>query len=427
MNGERPLRIGLFLIAFPQLAETFIVTKVLKLLEAGFDVQIFTLQADGDWAKFSVLDGRDDIRARVHAVPPVRPLGKVLRRGVAEIARAISTHPRSFAELARHTWKHRHEGELGFFKSLYEHVNFVGHELDILHVEFDYQALGIADLRGYLGCKLLLSARGTLQSSSTFARRPETPSYLFRYADGYHFISQFLEDNMRGLGMPEDLPSWHIEPAIDLSLFQPRPRTSPPGPVRIVSVGRLSWAKGYEFALDAVADLRARGVDFRYDIYGHGPYEEAVRFAIEQHGLQSHVRLAGTRRREEMPEILANADIMLHASLDEGFCNAVIEAQAMELPVVTSDAGGLPENVEDGVTGFVVSRRNARALADKLELLAGNLPLRRSLGAAGRSRARARFDLDKQAEAFVHLYRELAAMPARDHFAQPRPKKSTSR
>ena len=85
--------------------------------------------------------------------------------------------------------------------------------------------------------------------------------------------------------------------------------------------------------------------------------------------------------------------------IEEGFCNAVIEAQAMELPVVTSDAGGLPENVEDGVTGFVVPRRNPAALADKLALLARDPALRRRLGCAGRARATARFDLDRQAEA----------------------------
>ncbi len=401
-------------MAFPQLAETFIVTKVLKMLDAGFDVHLFTVSSGGDWSAFRVLDGRDDVRARVHAVPALAPLQRVLTHGTREVAKVALSAPVPFVRLVQHTWRHRSERRLGVAKSLYEHIRFVGHELDILHVEFDYQGGGIADLREYFGCKLLLSARGTFQNSSTYTDDPDACAYLFRYVDGYHFISTFLEENMRRLGLPDDVPRWHIEPAIDLTLFTPRvrhPRSE--APLQIISVGRLAWAKGYEFALDAVARLRAQGVSFHYTIYGAGPYEEPVRFAIQQLGLAEHVTLAGTRRREQMPEVLAGADIMLHAALEEGFCNAVIEAQSMELPVVTSDAGGLPENVEDGVTGYVVPRRDARALAEKLSVLARDPALRATMGRAGRARALARFDLERQAEAFVRLYRELAALPRR--------------
>jgi colanic acid/amylovoran biosynthesis glycosyltransferase len=411
----KPLRIGLFLVAFPQLSETFIVTKVLKLIDNGFDVHIFTLSSRGDWDKFRVLDGRDDVRARVHVVPPLAPLARVLTKGASEVAKTALGAPADFARLALHTWQHHDVAQLSFAKSLYEHVRFVGHQLDILHIEFDYQALGIADLKKYLGCKLLVSARGTFQNSSTYARAPHACEYLFQYVDGYHFISKFLEANMRKLGLPDDVPRWLVEPAIDLSLFvpQPRPARAPGEPLRIVSVGRLAWAKGYEFALDAVARVRDAGIPFKYDIYGAGPYEEALRFAIRELGLRDHVTLVGTRPRDQMPSIYANADLMLHSAIEEGFCNAVIEAQAMELAVVTSDAGGLPENVADRETGFVVPRRNAQALADKVIVLARDEKLRMELGRAGRTRALARFDLERQADLFVKLYRELAALPPR--------------
>ena len=108
---------------------------------------------------------------------------------------------------------------------------------------------------------------------------------------------------------------------------------------------------------------------------------------------------------------------MVHAALDEGFCNAVIEAQAMALPVVTSDSGGLPENVEDGITGYVVPQRDTDAMAARIALLARDPALRATLGAAGRERALARFDLRDQTSAFVALYRELAALPRRASIA----------
>lgn len=409
----RPPRIGLFVIAFPRASETFIVTKVLKLVENGFDVQIFTLSPDADWESFEVLEGRDDVRERVCIAPPLSLSSSALTLGLRQITARALRHPGEFARLAAHTLEHRNEHRRWWAKSLYERAMFIGHQLDILHIEFDYQGLEIADLKDYFGCRLLLSARGTFQKSSTF--RSGACEYLFRYADGYHVISRYLEDNIRRLGLPPDVPTWRIEPAIDLSLFTPpASRTRAPGrPLRIVSVGRLCWQKGYEFAIDAVARLRKLGVDFKYTIYGAGPYEQAVRFAIREYGLSDRVTIAGPQPREQIPRLLADADVMLHSAIEEGFCNAVVEAQAMCLPVVTSDAGGLPENVENGVTGFVAPRRDATALAEKLALLASSPELRARMGQAGRARALARFDLDRQAEAFVHLYRELLSLPRR--------------
>ncbi len=77
------------------------------------------------------------------------------------------------------------------------------------------------------------------------------------------------------------------------------------------------------------------------------------------------------------------------------------------MPVVASDAGGLPENVADGQTGFVVPRRDPVALADKLELLAGDNVLRQKMGVAGRQRVANCFQLPDQIEAFGRFYREL--------------------
>ncbi|CAN5366055.1 hypothetical protein BH11MYX1_BH11MYX1_20590 [soil metagenome] len=407
------LRIGIFVMTFPQVSETFIVTKVLKMIDAGFDVHIFTIVESPHWDSFTVLSGRDDVRARVHVVPPLAPASAALVVGGVEVVRTALRHPRSFARLARHTWKHRAEQPSGFLKSIYTRIRFVGFELDILHIEFDTQGVGIADLKEFLGCHILLSARGTFQQLSVLDRNPGAPAYLFRYVDGYHFISRFLERNTVSLGLPRDVPTWLIEPAIDLALFTPQPEAPRDGVFRVISVGRLSWEKNYETALDAISVLNKHGIPVDYTIYGAGPYAEPIAYAIQQLGLAHCARLGGVLRREDLPAAYAGATVMLHTAIAEGFCNAVIEAQAMRLPVVTTDAGGLPENVEDGVTAFVVPRRDPGAIAAKLELLARDPELRARMGAAGRMRALARFDLDRQAEAFVELYRELATTPRR--------------
>jgi colanic acid/amylovoran biosynthesis glycosyltransferase len=413
--STRPLRIGIWVIQFPQISETFIVTKVLKLLEAGLDVQIFTVVQSPHWDAFDALRGREDIRARVHVAPPIESLTRALSLGALEVAKVVARHPWGFASYAAHTFRRRRETPTSFLHALYQRLRFVEQRLDILHIEFDAQGIGIADLKEYLGCHVLSRARGTFQRLSINTWMPDAFAYISRYADGYHFISNFLDDNTHRLGLPADIPTWHIEPAIDLTLFSPpKARTRARGaPLKLISVGRLSWAKGYEFALDAVARVREAGVALDYTIYGAGPYAEPIRFAIRQLGLADCVRLGGSLKRDDVPKAYADADIMVHAAIEEGFCNAVIEAQAMELPVVTSDSGGLPENVEDGVTGLVVPRRDPDAMAAQILVLARDPALRNRMGRAGRARALARFDLDAQAAAFVRLYRDLAALPVR--------------
>lgn len=312
-----------------------------------------------------------------------------------------------------HNWRTRQENYVGFWKGLFRRLPFVGQSLDILHIEFDAQGLGIADLKSFLRCRLLLSSRGTFQRTSVPDRFPGVYDYLFRYVDGYHFISKYLRANTYRLGLSPAVPSRLIEPAIDLDLFlQPRDRLlrSPDAPLRILSVGRLDWAKGYEFALDAVARVRDAGILLQYTIVGDGPYEESLIFAARQHNLLDTgvVRFVGAVSQVELLDYYRQADVMLHSAIEEGFCNAVIEAQAMELPVVTSDAGGLPENVESGVTGFVVSRRDPDATAERLIQLARDPELCRRLGRTGRERVQKHFDSSHQVGEFLSLYESMA-------------------
>jgi colanic acid/amylovoran biosynthesis glycosyltransferase len=128
-------------------------------------------------------------------------------------------------------------------------------------------------------------------------------------------------------------------------------------------------------------------------------------FARRQLGVEKSVHFLGGLPPAKVREEMLAADVFLHASVSEGFGNAVIEAQAMGLPVLCSDAGGLPENVVDGETGFVVPRRDSQALAKKLAVLARDPALRHRMGQAGRARAMERFRLDDQIEAFDRLYR----------------------
>jgi glycosyltransferase involved in cell wall biosynthesis len=100
-------------------------------------------------------------------------------------------------------------------------------------------------------------------------------------------------------------------------------------------------------------------------------------------------------------------------SLEEGFGIPAAEAMGCETPVVASDAGGLPEVVENGVTGLVVPRGDSKALAQAIGALLSDPARRRQMGQAGRERALRLFDWDRSAEQFEEIYREVASRMAR--------------
>lgn len=131
---------------------------------------------------------------------------------------------------------------------------------------------------------------------------------------------------------------------------------------------------------------------------------EAIAFAMYQLGINTRVHLMGALSSKETRNYFLKADIYLQPSVSEGFCNAVLEAQSSGIPVVCTDAGGLPENVCSGLSGFVVQRRNPAQMADALEELIINPELRNKMGIEGRNRVMEFFNIQHQIQKFSTAY-----------------------
>jgi glycosyltransferase involved in cell wall biosynthesis len=173
-------------------------------------------------------------------------------------------------------------------------------------------------------------------------------------------------------------------------------------PPLILSVGRLKAPKDFATLVRALALVRA---PFAATVAGDGP--ERAELAALARRLGVRVELAG--ERDDVPRLLAGADVFVLASRSEGLPLSILEAMAAGLPVVASAVGGVPELVEAGVTGLLVPPGEDAALADALEHLLADAELRRRLGAAGRARAAERFDLPRFHAEHLELYRALLA------------------
>ncbi len=286
---------------------------------------------------------------------------------------------------------------------------FFRRPVDLIHFEFGTLAIDRMYLKSILNCKIVVSFRG-YDLNYYKLNQPNVYNEVWEQADGFHFLGKDLLQRAITRGYPNNKLNFLIPPAIDTGLFSPEPTEThklQTSNIRIVSTGRLVWKKGYEYALLAIKQLVNEGHDIHYTIIGDGPLHTALVFAIHQLKLEHHVTLAGKCSQQEIKQYLQHSDIFLHPAVSEGFCNAVVEAQAMGLPVVCTNADGLAENIEDGITGYVAPIYDAPALAAQLTKLISQPDLCMQMGLNGRKRVLQYFELSTQINSFVSMYHTL--------------------
>jgi colanic acid/amylovoran biosynthesis glycosyltransferase len=402
-------RIVLVVQSFPQISETFIVNKFRGLRERGLDVHVVCTKSEPEnWAKFPSLEQSDELKSRVHVSWPHRPLWLAALLLPIVLLRSLFIRPRATTKYLKRGYQ---IFGLNIFRHFYLDSELVLLNPDVVHFEFGAIATGRMYVGKLLKCKLAVSFRG-YDLNFVALEQQDIYSDVWKKADVIHLLGDALWQRAKQRGCHADISKALIPPAVDSTFFQCVRRISSEvgtrfRPFRILSVGRLEWKKGYEYALEAVRLLVERGIDCEYRIVGHGSCVEEVNFACHQFGLVEKVRFLGGCSQTDVRDQMVWADALLHPAISEGFCNAVLEAQSMQLPVVCTDAGGLPENVANGSTGFVVPRRSALEMANQLEVLARDPELRRRMGQAGRARATERFGTEGQIAQFVAMYQKL--------------------
>jgi glycosyltransferase involved in cell wall biosynthesis len=319
--------------------------------------------------------------------------------------RATPALAQAVREAGRGAWAHR----------LVTVAPFAGRRWDLIYFPWNGSAIAMLPLFN-LGMPVVVSCRGS--QLKVAPRNPAREAIrgglreTFRRAALVHCVSQDILDEARNYGL-DPARAELIRPAVDIEFFRPAaPETGPgdgDGPLRIITTGSLIWRKGYEFALRAVAGLRARGVPAQLEVIGDGPERQRILYTAHDLGIDDSVVLLGRLGPERVRDHLRSADAFVLSSLCEGISNAVLEAMACGLPVVVTDCGGMREAVDDGVEGFVVPVRAPGAMADALGALAGSGALRRRMGRAARLRIERDFNLDDQIDRWDGLCRRVVA------------------
>lgn len=393
--AESKTTIGLVLARMPRYSETFLANKIKGLTNSGFNVILFTDKPS---------ESKHGFREVVGYTLPTKPVRRFIVVMAVMILTAICS-PRRFYRF----FKLEHSGRFDFVlfaKKVFTSAHILPYSIDYLHFCFTTLGVNRENVGKAMDAKVSTSFRGY-----DIDRYPLTRlgvySRLWRRLDKVHTISDSLYQKARFLGLPESVPCEKIMPAIDASRFlHEKKHRGVTDFVKILTVARLQWVKGLEVAIDAMAILKSKGVNFRYTIVGDGEERERLLFARHQHGLMQEVIFAGQKDHTVVAEMMKEHDLYIQPSLQEGFCNAVLEAQASGLFCIVSDAGGLPENVLDKKTGWVVLRGCATALADmisKVSTMSNNE--KENISRAAIERVKRDFTIDKQQSHFARFFR----------------------
>lgn len=171
--------------------------------------------------------------------------------------------------------------------------------------------------------------------------------------------------------------------------------------VKLVSVGRLHWSKGYS---DLVRAMRFLPSHYSLSLVGDGPESSHIRYLVSDLNLEDRVNLAGTLPYNAIQQLLSESHAYVQSSVVEGFSNSLAEAMAKGMPVFTTPVGGTMEIIQDDHNGVVIPTRDPKMIAEIL-LKAEDVSLMRRVAANARLTAEREFAEDRHARNFELFYR----------------------
>lgn len=392
--------------SFPLLTETFVYREIFGLMRRGFRVETFAIWKP-DKNRLS-----QEARHLVDSTYYVFPIS--WSGFIRSHLHFLFTRPRRYLGSLLFVVSRRGE-------SLKKRRRTFFHFCDAVYLAFEMQKLGVGHIHAHFAINaatLALVASRLLDISFSFTAHNSffTDRVILkekiREALFIAVISEFSRQFLKRMVPDDDIgeKTHTVHCGVSLDDFVPHAHKPENGVPTLLFVAQLAERKGASFLVEACRLLRERGIDFRCVIVGDGPQWELVEQLVERYALQDVVELTGVVFQENLKEYLAQADAFVLPCITtndgdmDGVPVSLMEAMAMEIATVSTHVSGIPELIEDGVSGLLVPEKDAVALADALQRLIGDEELRLRLGKNGRQKVGSEFNIEKSAAKLSALF-----------------------
>lgn len=414
------MKIAFIVWRFPVLSEAFILNQITGLIDRGHDVRIHPINGLPKNFTGKIHPAIEEYKLMERTYfPPALPENIFLRfiKGVGLLLKNL--HHGSLKTL-QFFIPGKYGAEVTTLKSFYRTVAMLQDgSYDIIHCQFGTLApitLAYRDA-GIIKGKLITTFRGI--DISKYVQENGIDVYDRLFQEGEFFLANcdFFCDRALSLGCDPTRIVVHGS-GLDCRKFTFKPRhLSTDDKIKIATTGRLVEKKGIEYGIRAVAKLVKTYPNLEYKIIGDGELKPQLKQLITELNLDRVVQLLGWKQQKEIIEILNDCHIFIAPSVtaadgnQDAPVNTLKEAMAMGLPVISTKHGGIPELVQNGVSGFLVPERDAEAIANKLEFLIQHPDVWETMGYAGRKQVEAKYDMHKLNDELVEIYQQMILNP----------------
>lgn len=390
-----PLRVAYLTGEYPAVSHTFILREVEALRAGGVEVETCSIRHPGPQHMRGPAE-RHAAATTFYVIKAAKNLGTLLKAQ----SEALKTPRRWMSGLAL-AWRTRPPGlrallwQLFYFLEasvLARHLRVKG--VSHLHNHFGNSSCSVAMLTSVL-------------SDIPFSYTMHGPAIFFEpriwridekiaRARFVACISHFCRSQGMIFAAPEHWSKLKIvHCGIDPARYGTQPQEA--SGKRILFVGRLAAVKGVPILLEAFAKVLEEHPDAVLTLVGDGPERRTIEARAQALGCAGMVEFMGYRSQDEVAELLGKADLFALPSFAEGVPVVLMEAMASGLPVVATRIAGISELVEDGTSGHLVPPGDPTALARTISFLLADPDLRTRMGAAGRAKVEADYDISKEA------------------------------
>lgn len=396
------MKVAYVMSRFPRLSETFVLGELLAVEEQGHEVELYPLLRERE----DVVHPEAEALARRAHYQPFLSLA-ILRSQVHFLLRDPRAYLGTLADLLRGTWGSRNffVGALGIFPKVVHAARLMRADgVDHVHCHFsNHPAVAGFVVHRLTGLPYSFTAHG-------FDLHVDRHMLCEKVAEAA-FVVPISEYNralmIEECGERAEQKAIVIHCGVDTGFFRPRDSAPVAPPFSLLCVGTLHEVKGQRFLIEACRLLSEDGVELVCTLVGDGPDRARLARAVAASGLEGRVTFAGRRTRADVAGLLGSAHAVVAPSVPtaegkrEGIPVVLMEAMASGVPVVASRISGIPELVEDGVSGLLAPPGDPQGLAAALRLLHDDPGLCERLGRAGREKVEAEFDVQASAAELV--------------------------
>jgi glycosyltransferase involved in cell wall biosynthesis len=404
------MRVGYLATHYPAVSHAFVLREVQALRRLGVEVEPFSMHRASDEELLSPSDREEDLRT--YAALPPRPVELVAAHLLA-LFRAPGRYLNTLAFAVRRAnpgLRGRLWGLFYFAESMLIWRAARRRGVRHLHAIFADGASDVALLvTRYAGAdwSWSIAIHGPVEFYDVGMNHLEEKLSAASFGVA---ISDFGRSQLMAMAPETRWNDIHVvRCGIEPDGFAPREDRRKADEPNILCVGRLIHLKGQPLLLEAFAELCGRGLSGRLTLVGDGPKRAEFEALAARLGVADRVTFTGAVGQDQIRPIYRSADIFCLPSMAEGLPVVLMEAMAFEVPVIATRAFGIPELIEDGRSGLLVSPGRVDLVVDAIERLLRDPDLRQRIGQEGRRKVLAEFDVNTSARRLREILEATAA------------------